>query len=292
MASNAACAEVMRARRPRSQVAIVAVDGPSIADRLTNRVYNIPVRLVPEYSGHQVIVRSESTAELINALPNDGPGSVVGVQLLSLNADVDALANWGYAVPVELVMSDPANEFPLLYRNAKLLDKHPMRVLIPARAGFSKAVKLAASLQFNIRIELGQPSAEVIDELKQVRDYYLHQSLVSQPIEPFHGMLMSLYHNSPSTLWDLEEKNPSIVAYIDDLGRETEVPAPEKFGPELLAAHAECEGCELFGHCSGYFKWPERGYSCAGMRNLFATISEAAGELQRDLKSLETEVVQ
>jgi hypothetical protein len=115
MASNAACTEVMRAGRPRSQVAI---DGPSIArrllDRLTNRVYNIPVRLVPEYSGHQVIVRSESTAELINALPNDGLGLVVGVQLLSLSAEVDALANWGHAMPVELVMSDPANEFPLL----------------------------------------------------------------------------------------------------------------------------------------------------------------------------------
>jgi hypothetical protein len=166
-----------------------------------------------------------------------------------------------------------------------------MRVLIPALAGFSKAVKLAASLQFSIRIELGQPSAEVIDELKQVLDYYLHQSQVSQPIEPFHGMLMSLYHGRPSTLWDLEERNTSIVAYIDDLGSETEVPVPEKFGTELLAAHAECEGCELFGHCSGYFKWPERGYSCAGIRSLFATISEAAGELRRDMKSLEPEVV-
>jgi hypothetical protein len=265
---------------------------PRLLDRLTSLIYNIPVRLVPEYSGQSVIVRSESTAELINALPNDGLGLVVGVQLLSLNADVDALADWGHAVPVELVMSDPANEFPLLYRNARLLDKHPMRVLIPALAGFSKAVKLATSLQFSIRIELGQPSDEVIDELKLVLDYYLHQSLVSQPIEPFHSLLMSLYHGGSSTLWDLEERNPSIVAYIDDQGRQTEVPVPEKFGTELLAAHAECEGCELYGHCSGYFKWPERGHSCAGMRSLFATISEAAGELRRDLKSLESEVVQ
>jgi hypothetical protein len=258
---------------------------------LTDRLYNIPVRLVPEYSGQPVIVRSESSPELIKALPNDSLESVVGVQLLSLNTDVDALADWGHAVPVELVMSDPANEFPLLYRNARLLDKHPMRVLIPALAGFSKAVKLASSLQFSIRIELGQPSAEVIDELKQVLDYYLHQSQVSQAIEPFHGMLMSLYHGGPSTLWDLEERNPSIVAYIDDHGREIEVPVPEKFGTELLAAHAECEGCELFGHCSGYFKWPESGYSCAGVRSLFATISEAASELRRDMKSLEPEVV-
>src|SRR4030095_12410762 len=98
---------------------------PRLLDRLTSLIYNMPLRLVPEYSGQSVIVRSESTAELINALPNVGLGLVVGVQLLSLNADVDALADWGHVVAVELVMSDPANEFPLLYRNARLLDKHP-----------------------------------------------------------------------------------------------------------------------------------------------------------------------
>jgi hypothetical protein len=63
-------------------------------------------------------------------------------------------------------------------------------VLIPALAGFSKAVKLAASLQFSIE----SSSATECGSDRRTEagaDYYLHQSLVSQPIEPFHGMLIA-----------------------------------------------------------------------------------------------------
>jgi hypothetical protein len=126
---------------------------------LTNCVYNIPVRLGSAYKGKPVIVRSENAQDLITALPNDDLELVVGVQLLSLNADIDALAGWGYAVPVELVMSDTAHEFPLLYRNAKLLDKHPLRVLIPAVKGLSNAARVAASLQFSIGRQMHRHSA-------------------------------------------------------------------------------------------------------------------------------------
>ena len=123
-------------------------------------VYNIPVHLVPAYRGREVLVRSQDPAELVQALPDSDIEKLVSVQLLSLTADVDALADWGYGVPVELIMLSPDTEFSLLYRHAKLLDKHPVRVSIPALPGLFKAVKVASALRFPVKLEVGQPEPD------------------------------------------------------------------------------------------------------------------------------------
>jgi hypothetical protein len=139
---------------------------------MTNIVYNIPVNLVPPYRGRAVIVRCEHPADLVKALPDNDLDNLVGVQLLSMTADVEVMADWGYAIPVELAMSDPAREFHLLYRHAKLLDKHPVRVSIPVVPGFGKAVKVANSLQFTVKLEMGQPETAVVDEMLSALDFY------------------------------------------------------------------------------------------------------------------------
>src|SRR5262245_50946780 len=90
-------------------------------------VYNVPLHLMPAYRERTTIVRSNDADSLVRALPEIDGEQVVAVQLLSLSADAEAMADWGYAVPVELVMLDPEAEFALLYRYAKLLDKHPVR---------------------------------------------------------------------------------------------------------------------------------------------------------------------
>src|SRR5262245_12188902 len=125
-------------------------------------VYNIPVHLVPAYRGRAVLVRSQDPTALVQALPDGDLEKLVGVQLLSLTADVDALADWGYGVPVDLVMGSPATEFPLLYRHAKLLDKHPVRVSISALPELFNAVKVASALRFPVKLEVGQPESAAI----------------------------------------------------------------------------------------------------------------------------------
>jgi hypothetical protein len=64
-------------------------------------------------------------------LAEENPDHIIGVRLLSLEANSEALNAWAPGLPLELVMTDPAAEFPLLYRHTNLLDNHPVRVMIP-----------------------------------------------------------------------------------------------------------------------------------------------------------------
>jgi hypothetical protein len=88
--------------------------------------------------------------------------------------------------PVELIMLSPDTEFPVLYRHAKLLDKHPVRVSIPALPGLFKAVKVASALRFHVKLEVGQPGPAAIEALQAVLEFCLHHPSVSQPVEFFH----------------------------------------------------------------------------------------------------------
>jgi hypothetical protein len=267
---------------------------------ISEMVYNIPVNLVPKYRGRYVIVRSEKADEIVEALPDSDLEKVLGVQLLSLSAEVDAMARWGYAIPVELVMRDPVTEFALLYRHARLIDKHPVCASIPAIPGLSKAVRIANSLQFRVKLDLGQPDTAATAEMMTAVDYYLHHSSVSQPIEFFHTTLTSFYQNDPLTLWDVQEDDPTYFRYVTEDGRERIARRPvsvdagtnldsfiTEFQKELLGewgeGHAECSQCEFLANCGGYFKWPNREYSCDGVKSVFRALKEAAAELRRDL---------
>src|SRR5262245_20320077 len=184
-------------------------------------VYNIPVHLVSAYRGRAVLVRAQDPTELVHALPDEEHEKLAGVQLLSLSADVDALADWGYGVPVDLFMLSPATEFTLLYRHAKLLDKHPVRVSIPALPELFKAVKVATALGFAVKLDVGQPDSATLAAMQSVLDFYLHHTSVSQPVEFFHTSFFSFCHQAPATLWAVQEEDPAAVRYVTDDGRET-----------------------------------------------------------------------
>jgi hypothetical protein len=259
-------------------------------------VYDIPIHLVPAYNGRRVIVRSENPAAIVEALAENDLQTLMGVRLLSLTADLDPLANWGYAVPVELKMTQPETEFPLLYRHAKLLDKHPVRVLIPAVVGLNKAVKVATSLQFTVKLEITRPGAAAVEEMRTALDFYLHHSSVTQPVEFFHGALSAFYRNDRVTLWDIQEENPSLLRFVTDDGAESIARRDSvdhvtddldnymaTFKEELLTERGECYGCEFFENCVGYFRWQHSDYTCEGVRPLLRTLQAAAVELRRDL---------
>src|SRR5262245_244038 len=265
---------------------------------MTAVVYHIPLHLAALYRGKKIIVRVHDPADLIKALSDSDCENLIGVQLLSLTMDAEALADWGYAVPVELAMRRPAEEFPLLYRHAKLLDKHPVRVSIPVTSGFSKSVKVASSLRFSIKLAVNQPDPTVVEELREVLAFYLHHPSVSQPVEYFHSTLLSFYHHDPITLWDIQEEDPAVLRYITDDGKETRArqfnaSVSSVIGDlgsfvtdlksELLADGGECASCEFFAHCGGYFKWPRRDFVCDGVKTVFHALRAAAGELEHDL---------
>jgi hypothetical protein len=190
-------------------------------------------------------------------------------------------------------------DFARLYSHAKLLDNHPVRVSVPVAAGFDKAVKLALSLEFAVKLELDQPEAYLVEALVGVLDAYLHQSTVSQPIEPFHSLLLAFFRDESTSLWAIQEEDPAILRHVDELGDERLpgklIDAAPEIDPTgfvehwvetLIAAGAECADCPFLAHCRGYFKWPQRDYLCAGVKDLFHTLHQAAGDLQRDLATI------
>lgn len=259
-------------------------------------IYDIPIAQLPVYRGQRLIVRSREPAMLPSLLAAEEPDAIVGIRLLSLEADSEALNAWAPGLPLELVMADPAAEFPLLYRHTNLLDNHPVRVMIPVHPGFGKAVKVAVALDFAVQLEVGQPEPALIEELAEVVTFYLRQPTVAQPIEYFHSALLGFYHDDPAPLWVLLDEGPHDLRYVSDAGVESlpgrladiavDLAVETEQGEwieRVLAAGEDCRSCEFVRSCGGYFKWPNRDYDCAGVKRLFGELRDAAAELRRDL---------
>jgi hypothetical protein len=259
--------------------------------------YSIPVALVDEHPGQHVIVRARDPTEVVARVGEASISRLVYIQLLAPDADVGALAQWGKGVPVDVVLGDPVAEYPLLYRVAPLCEHHPVRVTVPVVAGFSKAVKLAVALHLAVRLEFArQPDAGLIEELAGVLDLYLHRPTVSQPVEPFHSLLLCLYGREPTTLWSIQEEDSHDARYITDDGEETlsarfrGAALGAEVGEfvrdrqrELLAGPSECARCQWWQPCRGYFKWPQTDYACDGVKRLFRTLWDAAEQLRADV---------
>lgn len=265
---------------------------------MSEYIYNIPAQQLPIEREGWLIVRTDEPAVLPTILTGDDLGAVVAVQLSSLASDSEALNAWTAGLPIELMMDDPAAEFPLLYRHTNLLDHHPVRVVIPVRPGFAKAVKVAVALEFAVRLDVGQPDPALIEELAAVLEFYLRQSSVAQPIEYFHGTLLGLFHAEPLPLWVIQDEEPGVMRYVTDEGQETMVGrlAEHQFAlppdaslvdwtEQALATAEDCRDCEFFLSCGGYFKWPRADYDCGGVKRIFGLLRDAAAELRRDLEA-------
>jgi hypothetical protein len=249
-------------------------------------VFSIPVALFDAFPDQKVILSTADPAEPPVVLGPEVPKRVAFVQLTDVSRGMAPLEDWGEGLPLDLIMRDPAAELPLLYRCTGLLDRHPTRVTVPLLPGLGRAMKLALSLRFAVRLSGHQPAPEVIAEARQALDGYLHNPTVAQPVEPFHGLLLALLHGTPLNLWTLLERDPGEVRVFDDAGAELTDEAPASvaaFRDELLAAGAECRGCDWLAVCHGYFKWPNPTYTCGGVKQLLADLRVAAGELHAGL---------
>jgi hypothetical protein len=263
------------------------------------------VRILPsalaETQGDQsfvAIVRNRE--ELCRWLRDPLPG-LNWLQVEGILGDSEAwmeAAHSGSDVSLDLILADPSSEFPELYKVVDISAVHDVRVTIQARPGLLKAVKLAAALRFPIRVLPGQPSADVLAELKQVLDFYLHEPGVEAPVEFFHSWFASLHGAEAGSLWMILEEDPA--AYLQyDINGQARLPrsgsfgAVENFAAEFVENHlkslleqgAECAACPWQQSCRGYFKWPDRAYSCEGIKDLFSVIQAAADEIARDLAS-------
>jgi hypothetical protein len=259
-------------------------------------VYQIPLARLEAFRGRALVVRTDRPSDLVAAVRPNELRNLAYVQLNGQPTDTDVLVHWAEGLPIELLLDEPERDFPSLYRFTKLLDNHPVRVAIPVAPGFEKAVKLASSLEFIVRLQIGQPAPPLIAAMARVLDDYLHRSTITQPIEPFHSLLIGYCRDEPVDLWAIQEEDPALIRTIDEQGRErlpgrlsSLVPglAPEQFvadwASRLSADGAECRECPFFSACRGYFKWPERDYDCAGVKDVLTALKQAAEVLRADL---------
>ena len=259
-------------------------------------IYSVPLVQMDMFSNCDLVVRCDQPTALVEHGDTDDLERIAYVQLQSLPDDSDCLIHWAKGLAIDLVLYDPEADFAQLYRSAKLADNHPVRVSLPVVAGFDKAVKLADSLGFSVKLDLAQPDAAMSDILARVLDAYLHQPTVSQPIEPFHSLLLAFCQDTPASLWAIQEEDPAQVRYIGADGQERlpgrlSVADPgadpaafvARWSGALVAENAECSGCAFFNRCLGYFKWPDRDYDCAAVKGLLHTLRDAGETLQRDL---------
>jgi len=263
--------------------------------------YNIPAHLFDSYQGKSVIVRSDNPIDLVSYLSQGKLENVLYVQLTSIKVDPDPLVTWASALPIDVLVRNPAGEYPFLYNFSKLLDKHPVRISIPVKRGFVKAVRLALALGFSVKLEVGQPDTSLIAEMAEVLDLYIRRSEVSQPVEYFHSTFLSFFNRKQyPNLWFVQEEDPEQFRFVTNEGVETVSPRFGKTNWEdlklILAARqtqstltekAECDSCKFLQMCGGYFKWPNQEFDCEGVKTLFSSLNLAAEELHDDLVSFQ-----
>jgi coproporphyrinogen III oxidase-like Fe-S oxidoreductase len=270
---------------------------PNLREGVRNAmlIYNVPAVALNRYQDKAITVRSHDAGELAQAFSAVPQENLLHLQVLSMDADPDSLLHLSEAVPIDLVVDHPAEEFSRLYRFAELPGKHPVRMTVRAAPGMTKAVNIAQALNFSVKLEVNQPEAPLVDELIALAEYYLRGSTVSRPIEPFHSLFLSFFNGKPTRLWQLQDEDPAVDRYVTDDGRVAfskrliSLGIPENEFVDFLEEHMasrveadECAGCEFFSHCQGYFKVPDKGYQCDHVKRLFAMLNDAAMEMKRD----------
>jgi len=263
-----------------------------------------PVQLAEKFPHHKLVARSDDPCSFQDHLDGNDIKRVEYLQLTNLDADPSPLFEWESVLPIDLVMKKPGQEFPRLYSFVPLLDRRPVRVSIPVAEGAEKAVKLAASLRFSVKIMSGQPGAGDVKILIRLADFYLKNPTIEVPIEFFHTLFFAMVNDTPTNLWEILEKDPSRFCLISDSGQiasdSCQLPIPETYlgmtaerseknhdpqSQTIMDRCRSCPDCTYFQWCRGFFKYPAADYSCMTVFPLFEYLFSAADELGQDMSA-------
>jgi hypothetical protein len=262
----------------------------------------LPAALAEKCGDRPCVVIVRSQEEFQRWLSDPFP-QTQWLQIEHLLQDPDA---WTFAsrgnsqIPIDVLLSEPSAEFSFLYRLVDVFRIRDVRVSILAEPGFLKAVKLATSLRFPVRVLPGQPTPSALTDLTCALELYLHDPAVEAPVEFFHSLLGNVCGTDTGSLWEILEEDPAVFLHYDGDGRprlprSAQVPDEntylttfvEKNLQSLIQQGAECANCPWQPACRGYFKWPDPSYSCTGVKRLFSLLSAAANEMSQDLAGSE-----
>ena len=249
----------------------------------------LPPAPAESHAGGPFFVIVKLREEFFHWLNHPHP-DLVGIQVEDLMGDPEvwALAAQGPGeIPLDVILKDPATEFSALYRLADVRLVRPVRVTIPALPGLRKALRLAASLQLPLRILPGQPDAKALLEMTAAVDFYLRDSMVDAPIEPFHSVFAALRGMTEGNLWEFLDQDPALCSKHDEADQPLQAPDfVQSHFADLFQKGGECTTCPWQDLCAGYFKWPDPTYDCHGVKSLFNLLESAAREITHDLATL------
>jgi len=244
----------------------------------------VPVRSASEHPAGPLVLRVTGAEEV------DLADAVAPERIAWIETTVAlAACAWPTETGLDVVLTDPERDAPLLYDVARLQHERPLRVTIDGVPGVETAARVAMALQLPVRLRLQQPTEAVVAELAAVLEGYLHDPQATAPVEFFHSALSRRLHGTPLTLWTALERDPALHRQVaDDGGPDPQAP-PHDSGfvaahlARLIAEDAECVRCRFQELCAGYFKWPDASYACAPVVALLGQVDEAANALERDL---------
>lgn len=201
-----------------------------------------------------------------------------------------AEAPWPVGAPLDVVVLDPVREAAGLYVLDRVRRHHPVRVTVAGRPGLGRGARLAMALQLPVRLMALQPSPEVLADLDEVLEIYLHDSQANAPVELLQSALAwSLFGDAPSA-WAALELDPDWHLRLGHDGASVPAVCPprepgfvSRWTSGLVEGGAECATCRHREWCRGFFKWPDAAYDCAGVVRLLGRIEENAARLSRDL---------
>jgi len=163
---------------------------------------------------------------------------------------------------------------------------------------------------FRIKILISPVENEIfIPVLDELIDFYMHQTTVRSPIEPFHSILQTMINLTRITLWDILQEKPGFDFYITGEGKITlskrwaengryfgstnqswdtlrtdklfqKIQNPNKL---FFAEQSECVFCPHFTQCGGYFKIFNADADCKPWKKVFATLQEEIQNVRRIL---------
>lgn len=255
--------------------------------------YHIPSSMISNYSTEMVIIRSEDPSELVRTVERVGRSRIEYVQLTGAHPDPAPLSHLEPTILVEIALEDPQKEAEYLHLYCNAVFSNPIRVLINTSPGFLTAVERAISLRTESRLTVHQPDEALVRELEYALDLYLHSAEVEVPVDFFHSLLVAFCRdNLDDCLWRIQREDPERDRYVLDSGSIVISPRlpieisgrPEDFLDdyrfEIMAQQGECSVCRYFTQCVGYFKFPDRAYSCKAIQRIFSKLKGAANEIK------------
>ena len=157
-------------------------------------ILSVPVRRACKHPTGPLVLRVGRAEEAVLAgtVP---PGRIAWIETTVALAATE----WPTESGLDLVLTDPARDAPLLYDVARLRHQRPLRVTIECVPGVATAARIAMALQVPVRLPMQQPTEATVAELAAVLDGYLHDPRATAPVEFFHSALARRLHGTPLT---------------------------------------------------------------------------------------------